>query len=191
MTKPLKAAFKRRCIYCDSTAVSELIKQKKTITNNIVETRQVLLEDVEVGQNVLIVDCQNHLYALDVADFLAERGKKVEIITETAYAGSEAYILTVEMAYFSALSKGVVITPLTSIKEIKGKTVITYNVLTSAEKQIEGIDTVVVCADERTNDALYYSLKGQVKELHLVGQALSPRRLLDSIADAYVAARAL
>ena len=44
---------------------------------------------------------------------------------------------------------------------------------------------------ERTNDALYYSLKGQVQELHLVGQALSPRRLLDSIADAYVTARAL
>jgi len=60
-----------------------------------------------------------------------------------------------------------------------------------AEKQIEGIDTVVVCTDERANDGLYYSLKGQVKELYLVGQALSPRRLLDSIADAYVVARAL
>jgi 2,4-dienoyl-CoA reductase-like NADH-dependent reductase (Old Yellow Enzyme family)/thioredoxin reductase len=159
--------------------------------NNIVETRQVLLEEVEVGQNVLIVDCQNHMYALDVADFLAERGKKVEIITETAYAGSEADILTVEMAYFSALSKGVVITPLTGIKEIQGKSVITYNVITNAERQIEGIDTVVFCTDERPNDALYYSLKGQVKELYLVGQALSPRRLLDSIADAYVMARAL
>jgi pyruvate/2-oxoglutarate dehydrogenase complex dihydrolipoamide dehydrogenase (E3) component len=159
--------------------------------NNVVETRQVLLEEVEVGQNVLIVDCQNHMYALDVADFLAERGKRVEIITETAYAGSEADILTVEMAYFSALSKGVVVTPLTSIKEIQGKTVITYNVLTNAERQIEGIDTVVFCTDEKTNDSLYYSLKGKVKELHLVGQALSPRRLLDSIADAYVTARAL
>jgi NADPH-dependent 2,4-dienoyl-CoA reductase/sulfur reductase-like enzyme len=158
---------------------------------NVVETRQVLLEEVEVGQNVLIVDCQNHMYALDVADFLVEKGKRVEIITETAYTGSEADILTVEMAYFNALSKGVVITPLTGIKEIKGKDVITYNVLTSAEKKIEGIDTVVMCTDERANDTLYYALKGQVKELHLVGQALSPRRLLDSIADAYVAARAL
>jgi len=159
--------------------------------SDIVETRQVLLESIEVGQNVLIVDCQNHVYALDVADFLADRGRKVEIITETAYAGSEADILSVEMAYFSALSKGVVITPLSGIKEIRGKNIITYNVITGAEKQIEGIDTVVVCTDERANDNLYYSLKGQVKELYLVGQALSPRRLLDSIADAYVVARAL
>jgi len=159
--------------------------------NNVVETRQVLLEEVEVGQNVLVVDCQNHMYALDVADFLADRGKRVEIITETAFAGSEADILTIEMAYFSVLSKEVVITPLTSIQEMRGKTIIAYNVITSAERRIEGIDTVVFCTDERTNDALYYSLKGKVKELYLVGQALSPRRLLDSIADAYVTARAL
>ncbi len=159
--------------------------------SNVVEMRQVLLEEAEVGQNVLVVDYQNHMYGLDIASFLAERGKKVELITETAYAGSEADILTVETAYFSALSKGVVITPLSAVKEIQGKTVITYNVLTNAERQIEGIDTIVVCTDEKANDALYYSLKGKVKELHLIGQALSPRRLLDSIADAYVTARAL
>jgi thioredoxin reductase len=158
---------------------------------NVVETRQVLLEEVEVGQNVLIVDCQDHMHGLDVADFLAERGKKVELITESAFAGSEADIFTIQTAYFNALSKGVVITPLTGIKEIRGKTVIVLNILTNAERQIEGIDTVVFCTDERADDALYRSLQGQVKELYLVGQALAPRKLLDSIADAYVAARAL
>jgi pyruvate/2-oxoglutarate dehydrogenase complex dihydrolipoamide dehydrogenase (E3) component len=159
--------------------------------NNLVETRQVLLDEVEVGQNVLVADYQNHMYGLDVADFLAGRGKKVELVTDSVFAGSEADAPTVETAYFSALSKGVVITPLTGIKEIQGKTVIVYNVITNAERQIEGIDTVVVCADEKTNDALYYTLKGKVPELYLVGQALSPRRLLDSIADAYITARAL
>ena len=158
---------------------------------NVVETRQVLLEEVEVGQNVLIADCQDHMHGLDVADFLAERGKGVELITESAFAGSEADIFTIQTAYFNALSKGVVITPLTGIKEIRGKTVIVLNILTNAERQIEGIDTVVFCTDERADDALYRSLQGQVKELFLVGQALAPRKLLDSIADAYVAARAL
>jgi 2,4-dienoyl-CoA reductase-like NADH-dependent reductase (Old Yellow Enzyme family)/thioredoxin reductase len=160
-------------------------------SGNVVATRQVLLDEVEVGQNVLIADYQNHMYGLDVADFLAERGKKIELITNAVFAGSEADATTIQMAYFSTLSRGVVITPLTSIKEIQGRTVIVYNVLTNAERQIEGIDSVVVCTDEKANDALYYSLKGQVKELYLIGQALSPRRLLDSIADAYVTARAL
>jgi 2,4-dienoyl-CoA reductase-like NADH-dependent reductase (Old Yellow Enzyme family)/thioredoxin reductase len=158
---------------------------------NLLETRQVLLDEKEVGQNVLVMDYQNHMYGLDVAAFLAERGRKVELLTEAAYAGSEADALTVETAYFSALSRDVVITPLTAIKEIRGSTVITYNVITNKERQIEGVDTVVVCTDERVNDALYQALKGQVKGLYLIGQALSPRRLLDSIADAYVTAKAL
>jgi 2,4-dienoyl-CoA reductase-like NADH-dependent reductase (Old Yellow Enzyme family)/thioredoxin reductase len=157
-------------------------------TAHVVDVRQVLSEEIETGQNVLVIDLQDHMYGLDVAEFLAIRGKNVELITECAFAGSEADALTVEIAYFSALNKGIVITPLTYIKEIQGNTVIVGNMITNAERQIEGIDTIVICADELTNDALYYSLKGKVKELHLVGQALSPRRMLDSVADAYVAA---
>lgn len=157
----------------------------------VVETRQVLLEEEDIGQNVLVVDYQNHTYALDVAGFLLDRGRKIELITEAAYSGSEADIFTTQMAYFSTLSRGLIITPLTGVKEIKGTSVIVYNILTNQERQIDGIDTIVVCTDEKPNDALYRSLKGQVKELYLVGQALSPRRLLDSIADAYVTAAKL
>ena len=155
---------------------------------NVVEMKKVLSEEAEVGQNVLVVDYQHHLYGLDVADFLAERGKKVELITDAAFAGTEVDIYTIETAYLNALSRGVVITPLTGLKEVNGKTATVYHVITNAKRQIEGIDTVVVCTDERANDELYHALKGQVKELYLVGQALSPRKLLDSIADAYVAA---
>jgi 2,4-dienoyl-CoA reductase-like NADH-dependent reductase (Old Yellow Enzyme family)/thioredoxin reductase len=156
---------------------------------NVLEMKRVLSEEVEVGQNVLVVDYQHHLYGLDVADFLAERGKRVELITDVAFAGTEVDIYTIDTAYLNALSRGVEITPLTSLKEVNGKTVTVYHVITNAERQIEGIDTVVICTDERPNDELYHTLKGQVKELYLVGQALSPRKLLDSIADAYVAAR--
>ncbi len=158
---------------------------------NVVAMKKVLAEEVEVGQNVLVVDYQHHLYGLDTADFLAERGKKVELITDMAFAGTEVDIYTIETAYFNALSRGVVITPLTGLKEVNDKTATVYHVITNSERHIEGIDTVVICTDERANDALYHALKGQVKELHLVGQALSPRKLLDSIADAYVAASAL
>ena len=158
---------------------------------NVVEMKKVLAEEVEVGQNVLVVDYQHHLYGLDTADFLAERGKNVELITDVVCAGTEVDAYTIDTAYLNALSRGVVITPLTGLKEINGKTATVYHIITNTERQMEGIDTVVICTDERANDALYHALKGQVKELHLVGQALSPRKLLDSIADAYVAARAI
>jgi hypothetical protein len=63
--------------------------------------------------------------------------------------------------------------------------------LSGAERRIEGVDTVVYFMDGRPNDVLYHSLKGKVKELCLVGQALSPRRLFDSVVDSYVVASTL
>jgi len=42
---------------------------------------------------------------------------------------------------------------------------------------------VVIASGGEANDSLYRSLKGQVKELHAVGQCISPRKLRDSIWD--------
>jgi 2,4-dienoyl-CoA reductase-like NADH-dependent reductase (Old Yellow Enzyme family)/thioredoxin reductase len=152
-------------------------------TANIVEVRAVLEEKAEVGENVVLVAGEHHMPGLSTADFLAERGKKVEILTDAIYAGAQVDTSTIEVIYMRLLSKGVVITPLTRIKEIKGNTVVAFNVLTNAERLINGVDTIVVSMGGRADDTLYRSLKGKVKELYAVGHCLSPRRLLDSILD--------
>lgn len=156
---------------------------------NVVEMRQVIQDEVEVGQNVVVADCQSHIYGLDTADILADRGKMVELLTESVYAGGQVDNYTIEAIYAIVLGKGVVITPLTGVKEIKGNTVIAYNMLTGAEREIEGVDTVVFCTAGMANDSLYRSLKGKVKELYQVGQCVSPRKLLDSIYDGAVVGR--
>ena len=158
---------------------------------NVLEMRQVLQEEVAVGQNVVVVDCQSHIYGLDTADFLAERGKKVELLTEIIYAGEMLDHYTIETIYARVLSKGVIMTPLTKCKEIKGNTVTAGNVLTGVEREIEGVDTVVFCTDGMANDGLYRSLKGKVKELYQVGQCVSPRKLLDSVYDGALVGRKL
>ena len=158
---------------------------------NVVEMRQVLQEEVEVGQNVVIVDCQSHIYGLDTADLLADRGKKVELLAEIDRVGDMLDHYTIESIYTRVLSKGVILTPLTGCKGIKGSAVITYNVLTGLERDIEGVDTVVFCTDGVSNDGLYRSLKGKVKELYQVGQCVSPRKLIDSIYDGTLVGREL
>jgi len=158
---------------------------------NVVEMRQVLQDEVEVGQNVLIVDCQRHIYGLDTADFLADRGKKVELITEDAFAGGRVDCNTLLIIHTRVLNKGVIITPLTRAREIRVNTVIAANVLTGEEREINGIDTVVFTTDGRANDSLYRALKGKVKELYEVGQCVSPRPLLDSVYDGAVISRKL
>jgi len=158
---------------------------------NVVEMRQVLREEVEIGQNIIIADYENHIYGLDVADFLANKGKKVELLNESVFVGGMVDYHTIHAAYTRVLSKEVIITPLTAIKEINGNKVISYNLLTNAEREIEGVDTVVVCTDGVGNNSLYHSLKGKVKELYRVGQCVSPRRMLDSIFDGARVGKAL
>jgi 2,4-dienoyl-CoA reductase-like NADH-dependent reductase (Old Yellow Enzyme family)/thioredoxin reductase len=152
-------------------------------TANVVEVRAVLEEKVGVGENVVLVALEHHMQGLSTADFLAERGKRVEILTDAIYAGAQVDSSTIEVIYVRLLSKGVTITPLTRIKEIQGNRVVTFNVLTKTERLINGVDTVVVSTGGKADDTLYRSLKGKVKELYAVGHCLSPRRLLDSIFD--------
>ena len=150
---------------------------------HIVSVRDVLEGKVTAGQKVLIIALEQHSMALCAADFLADRNRKAEIITETLYAGAQLDRSTLEAVYPRLLKKGIIITPLTGVREILGSTIVVYNVLSGVERRIEGIDTIVVAAEPRADDFLYRSLKGKVKELYAVGQCLAPRRLLDSIHD--------
>ncbi len=150
---------------------------------NVVEIREVLQGKVKVGNNVVVVDEEYHSHGLTVADFLSDRGAKVELITEAFFAGMELDDATISIVYGRLLTKGVTITPLTKLKEIKGNTVTVFNVFTKEERQIGGVDTVVIASRGRADDTLYRSLKGKVNELYAVGQCESPRVLLHSIWD--------
>lgn len=159
--------------------------------DNVVEMRQVLQGEVEVGHNVIVADCQNHIYGLDIAAFLADRGKRVELLTQGLYAGGQVDYFTLQDIYTRLLNQGVTITPLTKVTEIRGETVVACNVLTGVEREIEGVDSVVFATDGVANDALYCSLKGSVRELYAAGHCVSPRKLLDSIYDGAIIGRKL
>ena len=150
---------------------------------NVVGVRDVLQDKAEVGENVLVIAAEQHEQALGAAIFLAEKGKKVELVTHCLYAGSELETNTLTFMYQQLLSKGGVITPLTQVKEITGGSIVVANAVTGAERRIDGVDTVVFSAIGRADDALYRALKDEVKEIYAVGHCLAPRLLQDSVWD--------
>jgi mycofactocin system FadH/OYE family oxidoreductase 2 len=164
-----------------STVTRPMIKGGDS--DNVVWVRDVLQEKVEVGENVVVIAAEQHEQALGVAIFLADKGKKVELITHCLYAGSELETNTLTFMYQQLLSSGGVVTPLTRVKEITGGTVVVANAVTGAERSIEGVDTVVYSAIGRPDDALYHALKGEAKEIYAVGHCLAPRLLQDSVWD--------
>jgi len=151
--------------------------------DNVVDIRDVIEEKAEVGQKVVILAGEHHMQAGCAADFLTERGKKIELINEAFHAFGQVDRSTLPMLYQRLLSKGVTITPLTWVRRIEDGTVVVYNVLTNIEQRIEGVDTVVVSMGGKADDGIYRELSKEVGEIYLIGHALSPRRLMDSIQD--------
>ena len=83
---------------------------------------------------------------------------------------------------------GVVVTPMTTVKEISGKTVTVTDTATGEERIIEDVDTVVMATGYRSENRLYKALKGQVKQLYAIGDCKVPLRALDAIHEGYMTA---
>lgn len=154
---------------------------------NVVSVMDVLQERVPIGRKVVVVDGgEGHWQCCSVAEYLAEQGKEVELITSMLFVGAElATTGDLVPFYMRAEKLGIVLSPNTALKSISGTTVSAWRVYAQKERLIEGVDTVVMATFNRANNALYRSLKGRVKELHATGDCVAPRRAIDAIYDGY------
>lgn len=150
---------------------------------HVVSEREVLLERVRVGDRVLLIDDVAHQPGLSTAEFLAVRGKRVEVITRLFFAGQDIGITTIIPLYERLFSLGVIFTPHTEVGAIEGSTVVVENAYSHEERRIEGVDTVVLAMGSRSTDALYRVLKGKVRELHAIGDCVAPRGVHHAILE--------
>ncbi len=132
---------------------------------------------------------EHQIQALSAADFLAEKGCRVYVLTEALYAGAMLDAGTLELIYRRLLTKGVTITPLTAIKLMDGRTVVTENVFSKDEGRIESVDMIVTAYQGEADDSLRRDMKGRIDDIHLIGDALAPRRMMDAILDGARAGR--
>ena len=157
----------------------------------VVDVRTILSgeADIEPGQRVVLQAEDHHMQGLTAADFLVEKGCEVQVLTEAVYAGSQIETGTLETLYQRLLTKGVTITPLTTIKLIDGRTVVTENTISKAEARIQGVDMIVASYGNEASDELYREVKSDAGStsntpaLYLIGDASAPRRLMDAILD--------
>ena len=157
----------------------------------VVDVRTILSgeADIEPGQRVVLQAEDHHMQGLTAADFLVEKGCEVQVLTEAVYAGSQIETGTLETLYQRLLTKGVTLTPLTTIKLIDGRTVVTENTISKAEARIQGVDMIVASYGNEASDELYREVKSDADStsntpaFYLVGDASAPRRLMDAILD--------
>jgi len=151
---------------------------------NVVQAWDVLVGKVEAGKKVVLLAENRGMEGLTTADFLCDRGCEVEVLVPWgAIAGFQVEPLTLAFVLSRLYTRGAVLTNSMQIKAVRESTVVATNILTRQERIIEGVDTVVLALGSVANNRLYGALKGKVPELYLVGQALAPRKMLDSTLD--------
>jgi mycofactocin system FadH/OYE family oxidoreductase 2 len=143
---------------------------------------QVLNNEVQVGQKVCLIDYDGHQRATSTAEFLANLGKEVHIITSSLFIGAE--LGPTQDLYLSRqrlLQKGVTFTPDIAVMEVAGpageKRIKGFNVYSNAWDEWGPFDSIVLAMGQRVEDALYMSLKGKVDELYRIGDAVAPRKV--------------
>jgi len=148
----------------------------------IFNTWQVLEGETGLGQKVCLIDYDGHHRATATAEFLADQGKTVHIITSSLFIGAE--LGPTQDLYLSRqrlLTKGVTFTPDIAVMEVAGeageKTIKGFNVYSNAWDEWGPYDSVVLAMGQDADEDLYYALKGKVKELYRIGDCVAPRKV--------------
>lgn len=157
----------------------------------IITPADVLQGKSSVGERVLIIDATGLQEGATVAEYLADQGKKVHVVTTFNQVGVFMGFTHNPTVQERLVSRKIVLIPRTRVTRMSGSMVYGTNVHHEEEFAIGDFDTVVSCTGYRANNSLYRALKGKVKELYAVGDCVAPQRALHAIHHGYNTARLL
>lgn len=138
------------------------------------------IEEAEAASDrvTVIGGRDDHLAPMITADFFAGQGRKVTLLTEMAAPGGG-----VEAASFYALmrrlaERGVEIRPFTAVEGAEDGALLIRHTLTDRTGRIEQPGTVVDLEGRRADAGASTRFAGLAREIHVIGDALSPRRMV-------------
>jgi mycofactocin system FadH/OYE family oxidoreductase 2 len=153
---------------------------------------QVLKGEADIGEKVLFIDYDGHHQATATAEYLAQSGKKVHMVTSALFVGAElGPSQDLYQARQRLLQKGATFTSDCAVIEIRGLTVHGVNVYSNEPMVFSGYDTIVTAMGNEADDSLYFSLKGRVAELYRIGDCVAPRKVDMAIYEGYTAGKSV
>jgi hypothetical protein len=129
-----------------------------------------------VGEKVLFIDENSGHHATATVELLADRGRKVDMVTSDLFVGIElAPLGDLYLTRQRLLQKGVTFTTDVVIDEIDGSKVKARDIYTNEPILFEGYDTIVLDMGNMVDDLLYLQLKGEIKSCYRAGDCVAPR----------------
>jgi len=139
-----------------------------------------------LGNSVVVYDrWDGHYKAAAPGEFFVDQGRSVTFITPLEYVGANMEAQNLLPLHIRLFQKGARLMSFTDLDEIRDNRVITRNVYSGEKAEISGIDSVIICYQNRANESLYFELKGKIKELHRIGDCLAPRRVISAILEGH------
>jgi 2,4-dienoyl-CoA reductase-like NADH-dependent reductase (Old Yellow Enzyme family)/thioredoxin reductase len=162
-----------------------------TDSPHVFTAHDVLLGTAKLGRSVMVIDTLGHADAITTADYIADQGHKVELVTGMPVIAPKMPSPSRHHLLEKLMNGKVTLTTYTGIWEIGPDTVETYNVVNWEPKTIEGVDSVVFGSGGIADDALFQELCLKHSSVHAIGDCYEPRDIEMSIVHGHRVARSI
>jgi 2,4-dienoyl-CoA reductase-like NADH-dependent reductase (Old Yellow Enzyme family)/thioredoxin reductase len=146
---------------------------------HVITAQEVLKGYGNIGDRVLIVGGGG--IGLETAEFLGEKGKNVTVVEMLKKVGKGMGPTIRWNLLYRIKAQGIKIFTSTEVEGISEQGVVVNK--EGRKETWQGIDTVVMAVGIRSNNELAGEIKGMVKDLYVIGDAVDPRRGIDAMRE--------
>jgi 2-enoate reductase len=148
----------------------------------IVTAEDILSGTIKAGKSALIlggVGCETALFLVDTCSSL--------YIVEMLPALAEGVIMPIKMAMINKLNqRAVMIVTGASIEEVDINNIQIKE--SNGNTRTAIVDMIILATGSLSNQNLFHKLEGKIPDLHLIGDAVKPRRIKEAIKEGYAIA---
>lgn len=148
----------------------------------VVQGLDVLRGQPVSGRVIVVGGLEQHLGPPTIAEHLADSGCDVELVSEHLDFASRVEHGTRLVLAQRLRTKGVRVRQFTRLAAVAGASAELFDTATRTASQHDDVTVVLACGLV-PNDALAAELRGEVPDVHLVGDALAPRRMMHATLD--------
>ena len=157
---------------------------------NVVHALDVLGGATTAGNVLVVGGLEKHLGPPTIAEFLADQGKTVELISEQFDFAQGVEDGTRFPLYQRLGQKAVRVSMLHKLARVGRDGAVVIDTFLKRERTIDGCSVVLCCGALPAND-LAGALRDHIGEIHVVGDALAPRRIMHATLEGARAAMAI
>lgn len=158
---------------------------------NAVTAWAVLKGEVNVGASVVIADWKADWIGLGLAEKLARDGCNVTLCVEAIAAGETLPLYVRDHLVGKLHHLGVKIVPYARLFGMDGRNVYFEHAASGEAMIFDDVDTLILAQGAHRQAGLYEALENSGIELHLIGDALTPRTAEEAVLEGLKVGRSL